>query len=127
MSTLVPLSLYLSALAFGGFGFWLLVWPEAMGRLGLELTTPAAVTEIRAFYGGLELGCAAFFVLAARRTAWHAPGLLLQATSLGGAALARLAGMVVDGTRDSLVVVLMSAEAVAAVIALWLLWRIRQD
>jgi hypothetical protein len=123
MPSLVTLSLYLSALAFGGFGTWLLLWPEAMGALGLDLTTPAAVTEIRAFYGGLELGCAGFFLVAARRPAWHTPGLMLQATSLGGAALARLGGVMVDGTREPIVFGLMAAEAVGASIAVWLLWR----
>ena len=125
MPPLIPLSLHLTALAFGGFGAWLLIWPAALGTLGLELTTPAAVTEVRAFYGGFELGCAAFFVLAARRPAWHEPGLVLQVTSLGGAAIARLAGVVVDGTRERLMFGLMSAEAVGAAIGLWLLWRTR--
>ena len=55
------LSLSLTSLAFAGFGTWLLVRPETMETVGLALTTPAAYTEVRGFYGGLELGCALFF------------------------------------------------------------------
>lgn len=126
--SLNTLSLALTALAYGGFGAWLLVSPSSMEAVGLALTTPAGYTEIRAFYGGLELGCAAFFVLAALRPGWHIPGLVLQATSLGGAALGRVAGLVIDGTRDGLVYGLLAAEAFAAVVALALLWRtVRTD
>lgn len=122
---MVVLSLSLTALSYLGFGLWLLVSPHGLETLGLALTTSAAVTEIRAFYGGLELGCGLFFALAVRRPAWHTPALVLQATSLGGAAAARALGLIVDGTRDGLILGLMTAEAVAAAVALWLLWRAR--
>jgi len=119
----VPWSLGLTALAFFVFGGWLIVQPEGLEMLGLALTTAAAVTEIRAFYGGLELGCGLFFALAVTRPTWHRPALVLQATSLGLTAAARGLGIVVDGTRQGLVLGLLSAEAVAAAVALWLLWR----
>ena len=70
--SLPRLSLRLAALAFAGFGVALLVRPELMGMLGLELGRAAAFTEIRAFYGGLELGLALFFALASTRDAWLA-------------------------------------------------------
>lgn len=124
---LVPWSLGLTALAFLGFGGWLLVQPEGLEMLGLALTTAAAVTEVRAFYGGLELGCGLFFALAVTRPAWHRPALVLQATSLGLTATARGLGIVVDGTRQGLVFGLLSAEAVAAALAVWLLWRGRRS
>jgi hypothetical protein len=88
---LARLSLGLTAAAFGGFGAWLLVKPDALGKVGVEVPTPAARAEIRAFYGGLELGMAAFFAAAAARPTWFEPALILQSATLGG--LVALAGL----------------------------------
>ncbi|MBX3471620.1 MAG: DUF4345 family protein [Planctomycetes bacterium] len=109
--TLARCSLLLAAVGFAAFGVWLLVAPEALGEVGVVLSTPAARAEIRAFYGGLELGLAAFFAVAATRPAWFAPALLAQALGLGGVIVGRLTGVVVDGATDPLLLSLMAAEA----------------
>ena len=116
--SLPRLSLRLAALAFAGFGVVLLVRPELMAMLGLELGRPAAVTEIRAFYGGLELGLALFFALASTRDAWLAPALFAQAASLGGIVLARLIGVAVDGGAEPLILLFAVLEGTGAVLAL---------
>ena len=63
MTKLARTMLWLSALLFAAFGAFLLIDPGGMEKLGLPLAVPRWRTEIRAFYGGLELGLAAFLAL----------------------------------------------------------------
>jgi hypothetical protein len=121
---LARLSLSLTALVYAGFGFAFLVWPALITWAGVELTSPAAHTEIRAFYGGLEIGLALFFVLAATRRAWFRPGLVAQAASLGGLALGRVFGVIVDGEPEPLLYLLITAETIGALIGLVALRRL---
>jgi Domain of unknown function (DUF4345) len=111
------LSLRLAALAFAGFGVALLVRPTLLGTLGIELGGAAAVTEIRAFYGGLELGLAAFFAVASTRDAWLRPALFAQATALGATVLARLVGLVLDGSAQPLILLFAAVEGAGALLA----------
>jgi hypothetical protein len=114
----------LTALVFGGFGVAFLVWPTLISWADVELTSSAARTEIRAFYGGLEIGMAVFFLLAALRPAWFRAGLILQALSLGGIALGRVFGLLVDRDLEPLLVMLITAETIGALIGLVALWRL---
>jgi hypothetical protein len=53
--------LILDALVFAVFGVLTLFWPVAMmSTLGITFAEPAGVTDIRATYGGYELGMAMF-------------------------------------------------------------------
>jgi hypothetical protein len=124
---LAQFSLVLTALVFGGFGTWLLLWPQALSKLGVELTTPAARTEIRAFYGGLELGFAFFFAIAATRPHWYEAALFAQAASLGAAAMARLFGLVVDGGAGPTMLVLLAAESAGSFLGIVALVRLRRQ
>ena len=121
------LSLRLAALALAGFGVALLVRPALMGTLGIELGRPAAATEIRAFYGGLELGLALFFALASTRDAWLRPALFAQAASLGGIVLARLIGMALDGSAEPLILLFAAVEGTGAVLGALALRGLRAD
>ena len=121
---LARVSLVLAALAYAGFGVATLVRPSVLNVLGIELLRPAASTEIRAFYGGLELGMALFFARAAAEPAWFRPALFAQAASLGGVVLARLAGIAVDGSGEPLVLLLGAAEGAGALLGLVALRRL---
>lgn len=111
-------SIALSAVVFGVFGLLLLIRPELLGAVGVEVTRPAGAVELRAFYGGLELGLAAFFAVAVRRREWWEPALLVQILALGGVAAARLLGMLVAGEGEPLLYALMAAEAGGAAFGL---------
>lgn len=111
--SLARASLWLSAAAFGGFGLWLTLDPAALGAVEVGVDTAAARTEIRAFYGGLELGLAAFFVLAARRPAWHRPALTVQVLGLGGAGVMRGLSALLDGGATPFMGALVGAEVLA--------------
>jgi hypothetical protein len=124
---LARISLLLAGLAYAGFGILTLAWPQSMGILGVELARPAAVTEIRAFYGGLELGMALFFFRAMRDAAWHRPALFVQAASLGGVVLARLIGIVIDGSGEPLVLLLAAGEGACGLLGFIALRRLEAE
>lgn len=116
--------LILIGFTFLGFGTWLLLDPEALSRLiGIHWETRAARTEIRAFYGGLELGIGLFLVGSGMRRQGVNVGLALVACALGGAGLARLGSLVQDGREGWQMSAIMVMEIVAAVIALLLMGR----
>lgn len=104
----------------------LLVHPALLEVIGVEITRPAGAVEIRGFYGGLELGLGIFFAIALARRSWWRPALLVQVLALGGAAVGRLVGILVDGGGEWLVLALMAAEAGAALVGLAALRALRQ-
>jgi len=118
--------LRLTALVFAAFGVALLVRPELIGRLGIELARPSGSTEIRAFYGGLELGLALFFAVASARDEWLRPALFAQAAALGGIVLARLAGVVVDGGAEPIILLAAAMEGTGTLLAVAALRTLRQ-
>lgn len=119
MTKLARTMLWLSALLFAAFGAFLLIDPGGMEKLGLPLAVPRWRTEIRAFYGGLELGLAAFLALCTRREEWAVPGLAAAAFILGGAGTGRLLGIALDGTDQGMVIAMATelGGALAAGIA----------
>lgn len=89
--------LVLAGLGFLGFGLAIVAAPAAvLGGVGIS-GTAAGVVELRAFYGGLELGLAAFLLACAARPAWREPGLWSVALVNGGIAAARLLGIALSG------------------------------
>lgn len=108
--------LIVAGLMYLGFGLAFLLAPAELGgwvHLGAE--HPVARTELRAFYGGLEIGLAAFLLLCARRPRWIAPGLLASALAFGCTAAARVVGMALDGSTGTLVIGILLVEAAFAV------------
>lgn len=89
--------LVLAGLGFLGFGLVIVAMPAAvLAPVGI-FGSAAGLVELRAFYGGLELGLAAFLLVCAARPAWREPGLGLVALSNGGIAATRLAGIGISG------------------------------
>lgn len=98
--------------------------PDFLSHAGLELVRSAGAVEIRAFYGGLELGIAAFLAVCAFRGAWHRVGLVAQVAMFGGLASGRLLGLALDpGGIEALMVALTAAEGLGAVVGLVALRR----
>ena len=64
-------------------------------QAGLSMA-PSALTEIRAFHGGLLVGLGCFQIWCIRRPTLTFAGLLMVALSVGGAGIARVLGMLVD-------------------------------
>ena len=83
--------LALCAAGFLAFGLWLLVDPAgALGKIGIDARNATALVELRAFYGGMELGLSLFLAWCALRPEWRQAGLWLVLLANGGAGLARL-------------------------------------
>ena len=120
---LVKLTLALSALGLLGFGLAMLIAPAAMlAPVDLAVETAAAYTEIRVFYGGLEiaLGLALFHCL--RQPALHRQGLQLSALCYGCVALTRGSSMLIEGSGGAF---LWSALTLESLLTLACLWALR--
>lgn len=123
---LARISLIVTGLAFAGFGLWFLYSPQTMATIGVQLHHANAFAEIRAFYGGLEIGLAAFFFVAAGRPHWFEPALLAQVLALGGAAAARSIAIIMGGTTE-IMLGLAAAEAVGCVVGIVALMQVRRE
>ena len=116
---LVRLYLALSGLFLAGYGIYCLIDPGLLGRLtGLVIATPAAMTEIRAMYGGLELGLGLFFLISAVLPQTTRQGLFCMLLCLGGLGLSRGAGLLFDGAGDGYNIGALIYELGSAVLAL---------
>lgn len=82
--------LWIDALVFMGLGVWLCVDPvESLRGVHVTASAPAGVTELRAMYGGLELGVGLFLAMTAMRPRWRDAGLWLGLLSIGGLGVVR--------------------------------------
>ena len=92
---LAKISLLASAVGFAGFGLALIIAPHLMESAGLSIIDPAGRIEIRAFYGGLELGLAMFFLIAWKKE-WILPGLSVQIETNGFIVIARIVALFME-------------------------------
>ena len=105
-----------------GVGF-ILVPVSWAASVEILLPTAMARTDLRATYGGFDLGFGLFLAACAHRPAWHAPGLHAAALTLGGFGLTRLAGFFLDGGLDPIMWGLLALELPAAALCAWLYRR----
>ncbi len=122
MTWLAHLFLMLAALLFAGFGLASLFQPERItGWVGIRPSTTAGRSEIRAVYGGLEVGLAAFLVYCAMDAQRLGLGLLLVVLTYGGAAVGRAIGIVLDRPVEAVTRKILIAEVAFAALGLLLL------
>ena len=112
--------LLLNAAAWAGFGLWLLMDPTGLGGVGLVVDSPLARIEVRGFYGGLELGIAAFLFWSAAAPRRVSAGLLLAALAVGATATGRLLGIALEGGHTTgLMWGFVALETTACVVSVW--------
>jgi len=104
-------------LRFAGFGVAFLVRPSILERVDVKARSARATTELRAMYGGMELGLGAFFLVAALRPEWEQAALMAQVLGLGALAASRVGGIVRDRPRGALMKALAIAEGGTALLA----------
>lgn len=85
-----------------------------MKRVDVRARSAQGTTELRAMYGGLEIGLGAFFAVAAAKREWRRPALWAQTLGLGALAASRLFGIMSDHPRGELMKALFIAETSAA-------------
>jgi len=120
---------YLLACAgcFFYFGFGFLLFPTTFcAAIDIELTSPTAITDIRATYGGFEIGLAVFLCFCARQPTFHGAGLLVTACAVGGFGAGRLFGIIMDGSTVPLMVGFTILEIVVTFFSLFLFFRLKK-
>jgi hypothetical protein len=116
--------LWLSGLSLLGFGVAFVVAPlETMAAAGITLTGALESTELRAFYGGLEVALGVLVVACALSPARRRDGLILTLAIFAGIGLARLSGMLLSGADTSFLRFALSTELGLAVLSALCLWR----
>lgn len=107
------LAIGITAAAFTGFGAALVAKPEKiLGTIGIKANQRVGRTELRAMYGGMELGFGAFFALAAFKDEWRRPALMAILCGIGGLGATRIATAIANG--DPPLTYAMGAPEVAA-------------
>src|SRR5690242_3925256 len=106
------LAIGITAAAFAGFGTALLVKPEILGKIGVKGHGANARTELRAMYGGMELGFGAFFAMALLKPEWRTPALTAITLAIGALGVTRIATAI--GEDADPISYLMAAPEIAA-------------
>ena len=117
---MAKLIVYIAGLGFLGFGIAALIDPERLlAGMGLQVGGSGSLTtELRAFYGGLELGLGGLTILLALRDRLtDALGLTLAA--YGSLAAGRLIGILVAGDVNTMIWVALAIEVIVASLAGW--------
>jgi len=109
----------IAALIFTGLGVWFLITPTALAGIGIEATSASARTDIRATYGGFELGVAAFLFWCAYREDWHFMGLIAATLFAAGFGVGRATGILLEGGATAFMWALLAVEVVYTACALW--------
>ena len=94
--------LALSAAAFIGIGIAFVVFPEyLLGRVGIDAPHGSPLTDIRAVYGGLDLGIGLFLLYCLIRSEVQL-GLVASAMILWCLVGSRLVGVAADGEQNAI-------------------------
>lgn len=117
----IVLLIQIAALLVLGLAYF--IRPEEMASFsGALLMGSAAVTEVRAYYGGLQLGLAAYLAMALLRQDLLRPALILLVLLYSSLALARIAGLWLDGgAQQTFNLYALLLEVALAALAWWAL------
>lgn len=126
--TTIRLVLALCAAGFAVFGVWMLLFPVAgFAMLGVPVQSADFATEIRAFYGGLELALAALIARGLWRADRVLPALEIAAVAYGCVAASRAIGLLVDGSGATWHWVALGSESLLALAAAVCWWRMSRS
>lgn len=118
MKRLPAVLVVLSALAFGGLGIVFLTDPPRLAGTVELGTSPFQTIELRAMYGGLEIGVAIFLLWCAASPRRVAIGLWFSLFAYAGLGLGRLSGILLSGVAGGPHWTLVAVEATAVVMSL---------
>jgi hypothetical protein len=116
--------LALSALVWLPYGLWCFLRPEFLAEAaGIVASTTTASTELRAMYGGLQMGIGMLAAAAVLAPSLRRPALLTVAFLCTGLATTRLLGVLLDGGLSAYTAAGLFFEILSASIAVALLPR----
>ena len=115
--------LIIQLMALAGLGLAYFIQPHQMANLsGMLLMAPAAATDMRAFYGGLQIGLAAFIGVSLSRLDLARAALTLLVLLYSSMALARMGGLWLDGgAQQTFNLYALLLEVVSVVLCFWAL------
>ena len=121
---LPTVAIFITAFVYIGFALWLGSNPRALlTAFAIDQSTPQMLTEIRAFYGGVELAiAAAMFLLWWRGDTFAAS--LIGGLPLAGSVSGRLLGQLMDG-YSAMHLGLAIPEAIGAVACFFARWQVQ--
>lgn len=106
------------------FGFAYLLIPIAMTEpAGFGALSPAATTDVRATYGGFQIGIGVFLLWAAQAEDRFRGALLLTALSIGAVLMSRVLGLILDGEVNEFHISGLAVESVLTASAVFVLRR----
>ena len=106
------------------FGFWYLIAPAGMtDPTGFGPLGPNALTDVRASYGGFQIGLGLFTLWTALDPARVRMGIALQALTIGAIASCRLVGFAIDGSPNGFLISAIVSEITLTALALFALRR----
>ena len=109
------------------FGAIYLLAPASMtDPTGFPTLPPNALTDVRATYGGLQLGLGLFLLWAAADARRIEVALVLQAVLIGAVALSRAIGIAIDGSPSGVLIGALVTEVTLTAAALFALARFRR-
>ena len=103
------------------------VAPASFAQQAGLSATPNALTEIRAFYGGLLIGVGCFLIWCIRQRTLTFAGLLLVAFSVGGAGMARTLGILIDQAPTRFHVTNLAVEVTTVALVALTISKHRRD
>jgi hypothetical protein len=107
------------------FGLVYLLAPERMtDPTGFGPLGPSALTDVRATYGGFQIGSGLFLLWAAAEAGRMPLALVLLALTIGAVALARLTGILIDGSPNDFLLAALATEIALTAITLFVLRRL---
>ena len=115
----------LMALAFCKTGIEALVNPQAvLANVGIDLNNPAALSSMRAVYGGMHLVFGLFCAWGLLKN--QSAALLLVTLYTAGFVTGRLASWMADGAPNEFVITWLGTEVFSLVVCVCLLFLIRK-
>jgi len=107
------------------FGLVYLLAPERMtDPTGFGPLAPSALTDVRATYGGLQIGWGLFLLWAAADVGRVRLALVLLVLTVGAVALSRLTGILIDSSANGILLGALATEVALTVVTLLVLNRL---
>ena len=102
------------------FGLWTFLFPESLSGVGLVLDGGLGRTEIRAFYGGLEIGIGSYLLWACRSEERVQQGLVAALFCVAFTGLGRFLGIAMEGfSTTPMMWVFLGVELVGSLLTVW--------
>lgn len=115
--------LWLSGLQLVGFGVAFLIDPlKTLGATGIHVEGALAATELRAFYGGLEVAVGLLLIAWTLTPARRTEALWLNLAIFGGIGVTRVVSMWLSGADTTFLRFAATVELVTAFATAWCLW-----